>query len=100
MTVLEIAHITTTPGSGDAFVAAYRQGRHLLTDLAECQSVTMTRGVESPDTFRLLVVWDSVEAHIEKFRNDEARYAEWRGLIGPHFAEPPVVEHYVDVDAG
>lgn len=100
MTVLEIAHITTKPGSEDAFVAAYREGRNLLTDLAECHSVTMTRGIESPSDFRLLVVWDSVEAHLEKFRNDEERYGQWRSLIGPHFAAPPVVEHYADVDAG
>lgn len=99
MTVLEIAHIKVKPGSEDAFVAAYREGRRLLTDLAVCHSVTMTRGIESPDAFRLLVIWDSVEAHIEKFRNDEERYGKWRALIGPHFAESPVVEHYSDVDA-
>ena len=42
---------------------------------------------------------DSVEAHVEKFRNDADRYGQWRGLIGPFFAEPPLVEHYLDVDA-
>lgn len=100
MTVLEIAHITINPGSADEFIAAFREARHLLTDLAECHSVTMNRGIESPEDFRLLVVWDSVEAHIEKFRNDAERYGQWRSMIGKHFAEPPVVEHYVDVDAG
>lgn len=99
MSVLEIAHFTVTPGSAPDFIAAYRQGRHLLTELAECRRVTMTQGIESPDTFRLLVEWDSVEAHVEKFRNDADRYGQWRGLIGPFFAEPPLVEHYLDVDA-
>lgn len=98
MSVLEIAHITVMTGREDSFIAAYRDGRHLLTDLAECRNVTMAQGVESPQTFRLLVEWDSVEMHLEKFRQDDERYGRWRGLIGPFFAEPPVVEHYRDVN--
>ena len=98
MPVLEIATIRVTPGSEEGFVASYREGRRLLTEIPECRRVTMTRGIESPSTFVLLVEWDSVEAHIEKFRNTE-RWVSWRDLIGPHFAEPPVVEHFLDVDA-
>lgn len=98
MTVLEIATIWITPGSEDAFVAAYREGRPLLTEIPECRMVTMTRGIESPSTFQLLVEWDSVEAHLELFRQTD-RWVRWRELIGPHFDRPPLVEHFVDVDA-
>ena len=34
----------------------------------------------------------------ENFRGTE-RFAQWRALIGPHFAGPPVVEHFIDVPA-
>lgn len=96
MTALEIALMKIKPGSEDAFAEAYRAGRHLLTEIDECRSVRMTRGVESPSTFYLLVEWDSVDAHIDLFRNTD-RWVRWRDLIGPHFAEPPVVEHFLDV---
>ena len=56
----------------------------------------MTRGVESPSRFVLLVEWDSVRAHQDNFRASE-RFVEWRALIGPYFADPPVVEHFEDV---
>jgi heme-degrading monooxygenase HmoA len=56
----------------------------------------MTRGVESPYRFVLLVEWDSVEAHEQNFRASE-RYGTWRGLIGPYFAQPPRVEHFTDL---
>jgi quinol monooxygenase YgiN len=57
----------------------------------------MTRGIERPTRFVLLVEWDSVLAHDENFRQTE-RFADWRAAIGPFFAGPPLVEHYDDID--
>lgn len=92
--VLEIALIDVRPGAEDDFTAAYQQARRLL-DEASARSVRMTRGIETPTRFVLLVEWDSVAAH-EEFRASE-RFGQWRGLIGPHFAGPPAVEHFADV---
>ena len=58
----------------------------------------MTRGIESPSRFVLLVERDSIAAHEDNFRATE-RFGQWRGLIGPYFATPPVVEHFLDVPA-
>jgi heme-degrading monooxygenase HmoA len=96
--VLEVAIIEVTPGSEEAFVAAYRAGREGLATTPGCRSVRMTRGVESPSRFVLLVEWESVAAHQDNFRNTE-RWVTWRGHIGPYFASPPSVEHFVDVPA-
>jgi heme-degrading monooxygenase HmoA len=93
--VLEVALIDVMPGSEDAFVAAYGQARRLVTDTPGCRSIRMTRGVETPTRMVLLVEWDSVDAH-EVFRSSD-RFGQWRALIGPHFAGPPVVEHFTDV---
>ncbi len=95
--VLEVATITVTPGQEDAFVASYQRVRDVILGAEGCRSVRMTRGVESPSTFVLLVEWDSVQAHDENFRQTEA-FGQWREAIGPHFAQPPHVEHYDDVD--
>ncbi len=56
----------------------------------------MTRGVESPSRFVLLVEWDSVAAHLDNFRAT-GRFTTWRGLIGPYFDGAPVVEHFEDL---
>lgn len=95
--VLEVATITVTPGQEDAFVASYRGARDVLAGTDGCRSVRLTRGVESPSTFVLLVEWESVAAHEQNFRETE-RFTQWREAIGPHFAQPPHVEHYDDVD--
>jgi len=97
--VLEVALIDVVPGQEDAFAAAYRAGHPILAGTPGCRSVRMTRGIESPSRFVLLVEWDSVEAHQENFRGTE-RFTQWRGLIGGHFAGPPLVEHFVDVAPG
>lgn len=92
---LEIALIDVTEGAERDFVEAFGRGREVLAACDGCRSVRMTRGVESPSRFVLLVEWDSVDAH-NAFRASE-RFGEWRGHVGPHFAAPPVVEHFDDV---
>ena len=95
--VTEIAVLEITPGSEEAFADAYREVRHEVAETEGCRSVRLTRGVESPSRFVLLVEWDSVEAHEGNFRAGD-RFVRWRAAIGPHFAGPPQVEHYVDID--
>jgi heme-degrading monooxygenase HmoA len=95
--VLEVAEIKITPGQEDAFKEAYRSAREFVKVSPGLRSMRMTQGVENPSRFVLLIEWDSVEAHDQGFRETD-RFAKWRGAIGPFFAEPPFVEHVVDID--
>lgn len=95
--VLEVALIDVKPGSEADFEAGFREVRWALGDSPGCRSIRMTHGVETPTRFVLLVEWDSIDAH-EGFRQSE-RFAIWRGGIGPHFAQPPHVEHFADLSA-
>lgn len=92
--VLEVARFDVT--DPDAFAAAYLSARELVARSPGCRSMRMTRGIESPGHFVLMVEWDSVEAHEVGFRGTE-RFTEWRSIIGPWFAEPPQMEHFTDV---
>ena len=94
--VLEVALIDVVPGQEDDFAAAYQTARSILTGTPGCHSVRMTRGIETPTRFVLLVEWDSVQAHLDNFRATD-RFGQWRGHIGPYFANPPLVEHFEDV---
>jgi heme-degrading monooxygenase HmoA len=94
--VLEIADIHVRPGAEQGFEQAYRAVRGVLTTTPGCRAVRMTRGIESPARFVLLVEWDSVEAHERNFRASE-RFSQWRAAIGPYFEAPPHVEHFCDI---
>lgn len=92
---LEIAIFDITAGDEDAFADAYGRARHLVEGAEGCRTIRMTRGVESPSRFVLLAEWHSVDAHLRFRASDD--FGRWRGLLGPHFAVPPVVEHFEDV---
>lgn len=96
--VLEIAEFTVRAGQEDEFAAAYREAVAQIKVTEGFRSVRMTRGVESPTRFVLLVEWDSVEAHTVGFRQSD-RYPRWRELISPFFATDPHVEHFSDIPA-
>jgi heme-degrading monooxygenase HmoA len=93
--VLEVAIFDIQAAHEEAFISAYGQARTLVTGTPGCLSTRMTRGIETPTRFVLLVEWSSVDAH-QAFRDSE-RFPQWRALIGPHFNTPPQVEHYSDV---
>ena len=58
--------------------------------------LTVSRGVESPSHYLLLVEWESLEAHTEGFRGSPA-YERWRALLH-HFYDPfPDVQHFTQV---
>lgn len=53
----------------------------------------LSRCVERPDEYVLLVRWQSLEDHETGFRQS-SQYREWRRLLH-HFYEPfPTVSHY------
>src|SRR5207249_8655135 len=89
--VLEVGLIDVQEGREDEFAAAYAKAYPILATTPGCRSVRMTRGVETPTRFVLLVEWDSVDAHLDNFRATE-RFTQWRGLIGPYFDGAPRVE--------
>lgn len=94
--VLEIADFAVLPGREDEFVAAYREGVVQLQTSPGFRSVRVTRGIESPSRFVLLVEWDDLEAHTVGFRGSE-RFTRWRALVGPFFDGAPRMEHFTEV---
>ena len=91
--ILERAIFLIKPGQAEDFAAAYGQAAPLIRAAKGCRKAEMHRGVENPDSFILLVEWDTLEDHMIGFRESPA-FAEWRALLGPHFASAPAVEHY------
>ncbi|OHV39567.1 MULTISPECIES: antibiotic biosynthesis monooxygenase family protein [Pseudofrankia] len=95
--VTEIARFNVKPGTESDFIAAYHTVRHEIATSPGCRSMRMSRGVESPSSFVLIVEWDSLEAHTEGFRGSDG-YGRWRAAISPYFAGTPTVEHVAGVD--
>ena len=92
--ILEIADIRIHPGQQAAFDEAITRGLEtVISKNAGCQGYNVNKGVESPERYVLQIFWTSIEAHNVGFRESPA-FAEWRAIIGPFLAIPPVVEHF------
>jgi heme-degrading monooxygenase HmoA len=93
MGILERAIFAIKPGSAKEFEAAFALARPHIERARGFRKLEMRQGIETPDSFILLVWWDTVEDHMKGFRESEA-FVEWRRHLGPFFAGPPAVEHY------
>ncbi len=96
--ILEHADIRIVPGQQAAFDEAIVRG--LTTVVARARGFRgykVNRGIENPERYLLMIFWDTLEDHTVGFRQSEL-FAQWRAIVGPYFAAPPVVEHFALVD--
>jgi len=92
--ILEIADIRIHPGQQAAFEEAIQRG--IATAVSRAQGykgAKVNRGIESPERYILQIFWETLEDHTVRFRGGPL-FAEWRAIVGPYFAAPPVVEHF------
>lgn len=92
--ILEIAEIRIAPGRQAAFDEAITRALETVAVRAKgMKGYKVNRGIESPERYVLQIFWETLEDHTVGFRGSEL-FAEWRAIIGPFFASPPVVEHF------
>ena len=92
--ILEIADIRIPPGQQAAFDEAIERGlRTVLSRAKGARGYKVNKGIESPERYILQVFWDTLEDHTVGFRQGPL-FPEWRAIVGPFFAAPPVVEHF------
>ena len=92
--ILELADIRIAPGQQAAFDEAIDRGLRTVISRAEgMRGFKVNKGIESPERYILQIFWDTLEDHTVAFRGGPL-FAEWRAIVGPFFAAPPVVEHF------
>lgn len=91
--ILEAAMLKVRAEEQSAFEAAMRQAAPVIASAAGYQGHQLQRCVETKGRYLLLVRWETLEAHTVGFRGSPA-FVKWREMVGPFFAEAPLVEHY------
>lgn len=91
--ILEHADIRIDPANEAAFEEAILRGANTVIATAKgFRGFKVNRSQESAGRYILMIYWDTLEDHTVGFRQSPA-FAEWRGIVGPFFLQPPVVEH-------
>ena len=90
--ITEIAEILVKPGTDQQFEAGVAAAAPLFQRARGCRSMRLERGIEQPDSYRLVVEWETLEDHEVHFRGSDD-FGQWRKLVGEFFAAPPRVIH-------
>ncbi|MFY9292975.1 MAG: antibiotic biosynthesis monooxygenase family protein [Methylorubrum rhodinum] len=90
--ILEIAQIDVKAGSESAFETGITQAAEIFRAAKGCRSFAVRRSVEKPQRYRLLIEWDTLEAHTKDFTGSQA-WKDYRALVSDTFENPPQVEH-------
>ena len=92
--ILEIADIRIAPGKQAEFDEAIQRGVDTVASKAKgFRGFKVNKGVESPERYVLMIYWETLENHTVDFRQGPL-FPQWRAIVGPYFAVPPVVEHF------
>ncbi len=94
--IFEHAVLSVKPGQEADFESAFAEAKSIIASMPGFEGLSLSRRIERPGTYLLLVQWARLEDHTDGFRGS-VRYQEWRRLLH-HFYEPfPTVEHYAQV---
>ena len=92
--ILEVADIRIPAGKQTEFDEAIQRGVTTVISKAQgFRGFKVNKGVESPERYLLMIYWETLEDHTVVFRQGPL-FPEWRAIVGPFFAQPPVVEHF------
>jgi quinol monooxygenase YgiN len=90
--VTEFAEIEVKPGMEPQFIAGVEASLPVFARASGCHGAELHHSIEAPQHFVLMVKWDSVADHMEKFRKSPD-FQIWRGNVGACFAGAPKVWH-------
>lgn len=94
--ITEVVQVDIKPGQEKDFETAVEMAKPIFARSKGWKSLEIKRSIEKPSRYRLFLKWETLEDHTVDFR-EGPNFAEWRALVGPHFAAPPDVEHMTDV---
>jgi heme-degrading monooxygenase HmoA len=95
--ILEHAILPVIPGREAEFETAFATAKSIIAGMQGFVDLRLSRSIETPNEYLLLVTWESVEAHEVGFRGSPG-YARWRELLHGFYDPFPVVEHFAEVD--
>jgi heme-degrading monooxygenase HmoA len=91
--VLEVAILNVRSGQAKEFERAFATAQKIISGMPGYISHELNRCVEVDGKHLLLVRWNRLEDHTEKFRKS-AEYQDWKRLLHHYYDPFPSVEHY------
>lgn len=91
--VVEHVVLPVIPGREAEFESAFAEARVIVAASPGFRRLSLSRGIETPNEYLLLIEWDTLEAHQVGFRGSPA-YGRWRALLHQFYDPFPDVTHF------
>lgn len=91
--ILEVAILKIKPDTMQDFEAVFPKAAAIVASIPGYISHEMVRCVETKGKYHFLIRWENIDAHLVNFRQSP-KFQDFRALVGPFFAQPPVAEHF------
>jgi heme-degrading monooxygenase HmoA len=91
--ILEVAILNVISGKETQFEKDFATSGQYISSVKGYIKHSLSKCLEHPNKYILLVEWESLEDHTEGFRSSAA-YLEWKRLLHHYYDPFPVVEHY------
>lgn len=96
--ILEVAILKIKPELMAKFESDFPKAEAIVSSIPGYISHEMQRCVETKGKYHFLIRWENIDAHLVNFRQSP-KFQDFRGIVGPYFAEPPVAEHFEAISA-
>ncbi|QHW00443.1 antibiotic biosynthesis monooxygenase family protein [Spirosoma endbachense] len=94
--ITEHALITIQSGREAEFEMEFPNAKAVISQAKGFVDLHIQRDIEAENRYLLLIRWQTLEDHTIGFRQSDL-FTEWRAIIGPFFASPPVVDHFTQL---
>jgi heme-degrading monooxygenase HmoA len=92
--VLELATIDIVEDKNADFEKALERAKQVIAQSKGFIQITSKKCLEISTRYVLFIEWETLEDHTIGFRESDL-FVQWRALIGPFFAQAPLVQHYI-----
>jgi heme-degrading monooxygenase HmoA len=95
--VQEILMLDVKPGTERTFETAFQQATKVMQQAEGFLDAKLLSCVEQENKYLVAISWETIEAHVNEFKNSPA-FQEMKALLGPFYLANPQVGHYKQVD--
>ena len=85
------------PGTEQSFENAFNLATNFMQQAEGFLGAELRRCIEQQNKYLVTVSWETVEAHVNGFKNSPA-FQEMKALLGPFYLSIPKADHYKKIE--
>lgn len=94
--ILETAILHVKNDQQESFERDFETAGQYISSIKGYIRHSLSKCIEQPDKYLLLVEWETLEDHTIGFR-ESPQYLEWKKLLHHYYDPFPIVEHYTSI---